>query len=282
MDGIVLINKPIGITTYDVVRRAKKVFKTKKIGHTGTLDPFASGLVILCINKATKLVTNLILSDKTYEGTILFNHFYDTYDFTGKLLEERNEYIDLDEVKTASKSFIGKYMQMPPKYSAIRVDGKRLYEYARENKEVKINKREVEIYDFDILDKLNKNEITFKTHVSKGTYIRSLAFDLAKSIDKIATLSSLTRTKIDKYMLKDAYNFDDFTKDSLITIEEIYNNHQKVVLNDYLIKLVKNGIYLDERQIKTDEDFLVYDTNNNLVALYQVIDKFKYKPLIIF
>lgn len=282
MNGIVLINKPIGITTYDLVRKAKKIFKTKKVGHTGTLDPFASGLVILCINKATKLVTDLILADKTYEGTILFNKFYDTYDFTGTLLEERDDKIDLNEVKEASKSFIGKYMQLPPKHSAIRVKGKRLYEYARENIDVEIKKREVNIYSFDILNQINNNEITFNTHVSKGTYIRSLAYDLATSINKIATLSSLNRVKINNYSLKDAYNIEDLTTDSIIDVETIYKDSPKVILNDYLIKLVKNGVYLDERQIETSEDFLVYDENNNLIALYQVIDKNTYKPLIIF
>lgn len=284
MNGIVLINKPKGITTFDLVREARKIFKTKKIGHTGTLDPFASGLVILCIGKATKLSNKLINEDKEYEGTILFNKFYDTYDITGNLVLEKDDSIDLLKLNETTKTFIGSYEQIPPIYSAIKYKGKKLYEYARKNISLDLNlkKRLVNIYEFNIIDKLNDNEYTFKTKVSKGTYIRSLIVDIANKMDKIASVKTLNRTKIGKFSLKDSYNLNELNNDSIISVEEVYKDSPKLIVNDYIKKLVKNGVYLDNRQLETNEDFLVYDENNNLLALYEVIDKNKYKPLIIF
>lgn len=284
MNGIVLINKPKGITTFDLVREARKIFKTKKIGHTGTLDPFASGLVILCIGKATKLSNKLINEDKEYEGTILFNKFYDTYDITGNLVLEKDDSIDLLKLNETTKTFIGSYEQIPPIYSAIKYKGKKLYEYARKNISLDLNlkKRLVNIYEFNIIDKLNDNEYTFKTKVSKGTYIRSLIVDIANKMDKIASVKTLNRTKIGKFSLKDSYNLNELNNDSIISVEEVYKDSPKLIVNDYIKKLVKNGVYLDDRQLETNEDFLVYDENNNLLALYEVIDKNKYKPLIIF
>lgn len=282
MDGIIIINKPIGITSYDCIRHAKRVFKTGKIGHTGTLDPFASGLLVLCVGKATKLVTKLIEADKTYTGTIRFNEFYDTYDITGKLLEKRNDIIDESLLIETSKLFIKKYEQVPPIYSAIKVDGKKLYEYARENKEVEIKKRSVEVYDFKITNRVNEAEYNFETSVSKGTYIRSLIVDIAESMGNIAVLKTLTRTIVDKFKLDDAVDLENLTVDNLISIEELYKYSPKLIVNEYVSKLAKNGIYFDERQIETDEDFLVYNENNELIALYEVVGLNKYKPLIIF
>lgn len=281
MDGIVLINKPKGITSYDVIRAAKKIFKTSKIGHTGTLDPFAEGLVILCVGKATKLVNRLIDANKTYEGTLVFNNHYDTYDVTGEIINSDEKVIELEELRLVSNSFVGSYLQMPPVYSAIKKDGKKLYEYARQNIEVKVDPRLVHIYDLTILDQLNVNEYTFTTNVSKGTYIRSLAVDIAAKLNTYGALKTLRRTKIDKYSLNDAVDLDKLTINDIISIESIFKECENVVLNDYMIALVKNGIYLDERQIITNKDFKVYNENKELIAIYEVVSEKIYRPFII-
>lgn len=281
MDGIVLINKPRGITSYDVVRQAKKIFKTTKIGHTGTLDPFAEGLLILCVGKATKLSNMFLDANKGYSGTIIFNNHYDTYDITGNIVASDDKVITYNEVSNAANNMLGKYLQMPPIYSAIKVDGKKLYEYARKNEEVKIDKRPVEIFEYNIHDLGLNNEFTFDTFVSKGTYIRSLTVDLATNLKTYATLKTLVRTKIGNISLEDAVNLEKLTDGDITGFEEIFKDSPKVVLSDYIIKLVKNGVYLDERQIKTDETFLVYDEANNLVAIYEVLEENKYKPLVI-
>lgn len=281
MDGIVLINKPKGITSYDVIRAAKKIFKTSKIGHTGTLDPFAEGLVILCVGKATKLVNRLIDANKTYEGTLVFNNHYDTYDVTGEIINSDEKVIELEELRLVSNSFVGSYLQMPPMYSAIKKDGKKLYEYARQNIEVKVDPRLVHIYDLTILDQLNVNEYTFTTNVSKGTYIRSLAVDIAAKLNTYGALKTLRRTKIEKYSLNDAVDLDKLTINDIISIESIFKECENVVLNDYMIALVKNGIYLDERQIITNKDFKVYNENKELIAIYEVVSEKIYRPFII-
>lgn len=281
MDGIVLINKPKGITSYDVIRAAKKIFKTSKIGHTGTLDPFAEGLVILCVGKATKLVNRLIDANKTYEGTLVFNNHYDTYDVTGEIINSDEKVIELEELRLVSNSFVGSYLQMPPMYSAIKKDGKKLYEYARQNIEVKVDPRLVHIYDLTILDQLNVNEYSFTTNVSKGTYIRSLAVDIAAKLNTYGALKTLRRTKIDKYSLNDAVDLDKLTINDIISIESIFKECENVVLNDYMIALVKNGIYLDERQIITNKDFKVYNENKELIAIYEVVSEKIYRPFII-
>lgn len=281
MDGIVLINKPRGITSYDVVRQAKKIFKTTKIGHTGTLDPFAEGLLILCVGKATKLSNMFLDANKGYSGTIIFNNHYDTYDITGNIVASDDKVITYNEVSNAANNMLGKYLQMPPIYSAIKVDGKKLYEYARKNEEVKIDKRPVEIFEYNIHDLGLNNEFAFDTFVSKGTYIRSLTVDLATNLKTYATLKTLVRTKIGNISLEDAVNLEKLTDGDITGFEEIFKDSPKVVLSDYIIKLVKNGVYLDERQIKTDETFLVYDEANNLVAIYEVLEENKYKPLVI-
>lgn len=281
MDGIVLINKPKGITSYDVIRAAKKIFKTSKIGHTGTLDPFAEGLVILCVGKATKLVNRLIDANKTYEGTLVFNNHYDTYDVTGEIINSDEKVIELEELRLVSNSFVGSYLQMPPMYSAIKKDGKKLYEYARQNIEVKVDPRLVHIYDLTILDQLNVNEYSFTTNVSKGTYIRSLAVDIAAKLNTYGALKTLRRTKIEKYSLNDAVDLDKLTINDIISIESIFKECENVVLNDYMIALVKNGIYLDERQIITNKDFKVYNENKELIAIYEVVSEKIYRPFII-
>lgn len=281
MNGILLINKPVGITSYDVIRKLKKILNTKKIGHAGTLDPFASGLLIVLVGHATKLSNYFMSHDKTYEGTIVFNKHYDTYDVTGTVIEEDNQIISFNDLLKTKEVFKGEYMQMPPIYSAIKVDGRKLYEYARENKEVSIKKRLVNIYNLDFINLNLENEFYFKTKVSSGTYIRSLAVDIASHLNTYGALKTLTRTSIKDYTLDSAADLETLSISDLIPIETFFNNLEKIILNEYMTRLVRNGIYLDNRQIKTNSMFLVYDENNNFIALYEPTKNNQYKPLII-
>lgn len=281
MNGFLLVNKPVGMTSHDVVYYLKRKFNLKKIGHTGTLDPFASGLLILCIGKATKLADLFQNKDKTYEGTIVFNHHYDTYDHTGKILESKNIVIDKDALKEQVHQMIGTYDQLPPMYAAIKVNGKKLYELARQGLTIKRDTRKVTLYDFKMLSELKNNAFDFFIKVSKGTYIRSVAVDLAEKLDTFGALSRLSRTSIGEYSLKDAHDLEKIEIHDLITLETYFSDYPKLVLNAYMIKLVKNGIYLDERQTTMDCDFVVYDQDDQMIAFYQRTQTNTYKPALI-
>lgn len=282
MNGFLLVNKPVGMTSHDVVSCLKRKFDIKKIGHTGTLDPFASGLLILCIGKATKLADLFQNMDKTYEGTIIFNHHYDTYDHTGKILESKDQLINEDILKEQIHQMIGTYDQLPPMYAAIKVNGKKLYELARKGITIKRDTRKVSIYDFKMLSPLDDNAFDFYIEVSKGTYIRSVAVDLAEKLGTFGALSRLIRTSIGQYSLKDAHDLEKIEIHDLILLETYFSNYPKITLNPYMIKLVKNGIYLDERQTTMDCDFIVYDEDDQMIAFYQRIKTNTYKPSLIF
>src|SRR5690554_1626634 len=280
MDGILLINKPKGITSFDVIRKLKKILNTTKIGHSGTLDPFAEGLLLVLVGRATKLSNMLMSQNKTYEGTLSFGKHYDTYDYTGEILKEDNKVISLSDLEGIKGAFLGTYMQTPPIYSAIKKDGKKLYEYARSGIDVKLEQRMVTINSLEF-NSLSENSFKFITNVSSGTYIRSLAVDLATSLNTYGYLASLKRVSSGSFNLRDSYLIEEVNENSLITISDYFKDSPKVVLSDYLIKLVRNGIRLDDRQIVTNEIFKVYDEFNNLVAIYEPVGINEYKPLIV-
>jgi tRNA pseudouridine55 synthase len=270
------------MTSHDVVLYLKRKFRIKKIGHTGTLDPFASGLLILCIGKATKLSDLFMNMNKSYEGTFVFNKHYDTYDVTGHILKTKDQSIDEVTLKKAVHDMIKPYEQLPPMYSAIKIDGKKLYEHARAGVEIKRETRPVEIYDFKLTSKLNIDTVDFSIDVSKGTYIRSVAVDLADALDTYGALKELRRTKIGPYHINQAKPLTDITESDIISLEAYFINHPKIILNDYMIKLVKNGVYLDERQTTIDQDFIVYDEQGHMIAFYQRVKENTYKPSLIF
>lgn len=282
MDGFLLINKPVGWTSHDVVSRIKRKFNFQKVGHTGTLDPFASGLLILCLGKATKLAYLFSDLDKVYTGTILFGVSYDTLDTTGKLIETMPVSLKEETIIEGMQSFIGTYDQVPPMYSALKVEGKKLYELARNGIEIEREARQVTIYQFMATSIFDKQRISFLAHVSKGTYIRTLAYDLAKRVDQIAALESLTRHEVGTYSLKQAKAMDEVTIDDIITLDTFFKETPYIVLNDYMIRLVKNGIYLDQRQTTTDQPFIVKDERGQMIAYYNVTSEGVYAPVIIF
>lgn len=282
MEGIFLIDKPAGITSFDVIRKLRHQLNTKEVGHAGTLDPMATGLLVVLVGKATKLSDLLIAETKTYLGSITFGFSTDTYDKMGKPVETMDEF-DLNEtqIDESIKTFLGKESQVPPIYSAIKIQGKKLYEYARADKAVEIDERPMMIHRFERTSSLNNKTFSFEIEVSKGTYIRSIAHDFGVSLGIPSHLSALRRTHSGRYSLATAYKLgeiDEFTMPNF-TLEDYAKTLDKLVVDDYLIPLIKNGVRLDERQTLMDGPFTAYSKDHKMIAIFKKDGK-NYKPLI--
>lgn len=234
MDGIILVNKEKGMTSRDVVNLVSRVCHTKKVGHTGTLDPMATGLLVICVGRATKLVEVLTSHQKEYIASMMFGMKTDTKDITGTVLEQRISHVTKEQIEIVLHDMTTTYQQEVPIYSAVKIHGKKLYEYARNGEQIELPKREVTIELLKMIDwQDQKQELTFLTQVSKGTYIRSLVEDIATHLDTIGTMTALTRTKVGNFSLEQAN-----------TIVEIKNNQFKV----YTIYEVLKSMY-ETRQI---------------------------------
>lgn len=270
MDGIIVINKPIGCTSYNIVYRVKKIFK-EKVGHTGTLDPLATGVLPILIGKGTKLSNYLMEHDKEYIATLKLGKKTDTLDAEGEVIEERevdDNIFNKDKIDEVLNKFIGKIEQIPPLYSAIKVNGKKLYEYARNGQNVEVKPRQVEIYKINLLniDKEQK-EIKFKVNCSKGTYIRTLCLDIAEKLGSIGYMSSLQRTRVGRFKIKDAITIDELEKNeqnneflnkNLISIEDIFIDKEVINLDD--TKSFLNGVKIKIK--KEDGIYRIYNNNN--------------------
>lgn len=282
MEGIYLIDKPEGITSFDVVRKLRKTLKNKEIGHAGTLDPMATGLLVVLVGKATKLSNLLLEKQKTYVAEITFGFSTDTFDKTGKIVHEKSFFTLTNE--TLSKGIETLTMrkeQMPPLYAAIKVDGKKLYEYARNNEAVEIQSRPIDIQTFMITKPLENNCFEALLSVSKGTYIRSIAHDLGLLLEIPSHLSALRRIKSGSFRIEDSYRLDEVTEETQpsISLNDFMTTLDKVVVEDYMIPLIKNGIRLDERQTTIEGPFVAVSKTGELLALYQK-DQTNYKPII--
>lgn len=260
MDGIIVINKEKEYTSHDVVSKLKKKLNISKVGHTGTLDPNATGVLPILIGKGTKFSKYLINHDKIYEVELELGKKTDTADIEGKVIEEKNvdeKYIK-ENLLQVLESFIGKQEQMPPMYSAIKKNGKKLYEYARAGEKVEIEPRKIEIYKID-LNKYDKNIISFVVSCSKGTYIRSLCEDIAEKLNTVGYMKNLKRLQVGKFNIKDAVYIDDIdlknVNDHLITLEEILKETPCINLGEKKLKLFLNGVQL---------------TDNNIDGLYKI------------
>lgn len=196
MDGIIVVNKPSGCTSHDIVSKIRKSLKLKKVGHTGTLDPLATGVLPILLGNATKLSKYLINHDKEYIATIKLGVKTDTGDIEGSIIDEQKVPLFTEEqIIEALNSFVGKQKQMPPMYSAIKVNGKKLYEYARNGEKIEVASRDIEIYNISFLQYID-NKIKFKVSCSKGTYIRSLCEDIAQKLNTVGTMENLERTQV--------------------------------------------------------------------------------------
>lgn len=251
-NGILNIDKPQGITSHDVVDVIRRIFPKVKVGHTGTLDPLATGVLPICIGEATKLTDNLTSENKVYKVKMLLGVETDSYDILGKIVFASVVNKDEIYIKERIKRFIGKQLQTPPIYSAKRVNGKRAYLYAREGKELELEPRKIEIFDIENINvNLDKKEVEFKVFCTKGTYIRSLVNDIGKKIGCGATMSELRRIKTGDFSIEKSIKLDDFLKldyeamlDKIITIEEYYIDLKKVVLSKEDYNKFLNGVKL--------------------------------------
>ena len=273
LSGIVIINKPTGVTSRFIVDKVGAKFKTRKVGHTGTLDPMATGVLIICINKATKLVDYLTTQDKTYQVTFELGYETDTLDATGKITKEQVCLKQREEIIAIIKSYQKTYNQEVPAYSAIKVNGKKLYEYARENKEVELPKREVTIKKISNIA-FDNQEISFVCDVTKGTYIRSLIRDIGLACDSYATMTSLDRTSQGKYDINMATSVEDCEP---LKVEDLFDNTKSISILE--IAPIINGNVIT---YESNEPYIKITYNNELVAIYQLYKENTYKPLINF
>ncbi|MDD2628034.1 MAG: tRNA pseudouridine(55) synthase TruB [Clostridia bacterium] len=265
--GILNINKPAGITSYDVVDVVKKIFEGSKVGHTGTLDPIATGVLPIIIGDATKLSNELMGEDKVYRVKLLLGVETNTYDITGRIVFASVIKNDEIYIRERIKRFIGVQEQIPPQYSAIKVDGKRAYEYAREGKTVKLKARNIEIYNIDnIAVDLRKREVIFDVHCTKGTYIRTLVNDIGKKIGCGATMLELTRLKNGNFDIKDSIGLYEFLRmeykemlKNIVTIEEYYKELKKISLKKDEYSKFLNGVKINFEE--TDKLVRVYNGN---------------------
>ncbi len=268
INGVLIVNKPKNFTSRDVINELNRKLGTKKIGHTGTLDPIATGVLVVVIGSYTKLVNDLTSLDKEYIAEIKLGIKTDTGDITGSVLEENNNYnISKEDILNVFDLFPKEYEQTVPKYSAVKVGGKKLYEYARNNIDVELPKRLVKIYELELLD-FNNDIIKFRVKVSKGTYIRSLIEDLCKKLNAIGTMSSLVRTKQGKFRIEDSHILDEININTKLLDSKDILDIKDYVLNDYEYKLVSNGNKLN---IELEDGYYNVVYNNENVAIYKFI-----------
>ena len=283
MNGILLVNKPINYTSRDVVNKLIKIFNTKRIGHTGTLDPLATGVLVICIGKSTKLCDLLTSKYKEYIATIELGIKTDTLDITGNKIEEQEiKKYTKEEITEILNTFLGKQVQETPIYSAVKVNGKKLYEYAREGKTIELPKREINIKSIELID-YKDNEIVFKTTVSKGTYIRALINDICKKLNTIGTMSNLKRTKQGEFSIDNCYTLEEIenNKYKILSNEEVLKDIETIEINENLLKPVNNGAIIN-KIFKSDIACLRHD--NKIIAIYKTYEKdnTKAKPYIMF
>ena len=277
MDGIIVVNKPKGCTSHDIVYKIKKLFN-EKVGHTGTLDPMAEGVLPILIGKGTLLSKYLINHDKKYVVKLQLGIKTDTADSEGNIIEEKNVNIDLlneDKIIKILKSFIGKQNQIPPIYSAIKVNGKKLYEYARKGQEVELKPREIEIYDINLINySIQEEQIKFEVFCGKGTYIRSLCEDIANKFETVGYMKELKRIQVGDFRIEDSIIIEELQKNvdnkdyidgKVISIENLFENSNLVSLEDKKLELFINGVKLTYHL--EDGIYRVYDKKEKFIGI---------------
>lgn len=291
MNGVLNIFKPKGMSSFDAVRIVKKVAGTGKVGHTGTLDPEATGVLPICIGKATKIIDYIMDSEKVYEVTLKLGIRTTTYDLEGEVLEERDpSHLTEEEILNAINSFKGEYSQIPPMYSALKQNGVRLYELARKGIEVERKGRLVNIYNLEDI-KINNPYISMKVTCSKGTYIRSLCYDIGEKLGVFATMTQLNRAKTSVFSQEKSININELTKeninDYILSMEEALEKYDKIIVNKKYVKLLVNGVRVADGRFTKDKVinnklYRVYDDENNFIGLGERNDAgFKIEKLLI-
>ena len=277
MDGIIIIDKEKNCTSHDVVKKVKKLLN-EKVGHTGTLDPNATGVLPILVGQGTKVSKYLINHDKAYEAVLKLGEKRDTADIEGNVIEKREvnkEVFNKSVIEQTLKQFIGKQKQIPPMYSAIKINGKKLYEYARIGQNVEIEPRDIEIYDINLvnIDEENK-EITIQVKCSKGTYIRTLCEEIAEKLNTVGYMKELKRLQVGEFYLKDAIKIEEFEENlnhkefmdkHFITIENYFSKYPELMLEDKKISLLLNGVQLTCKQ--KDGIYRIYNQSHQFIGL---------------
>lgn len=283
MNGIIVINKSKGCTSHDIVKRAKKVLNVK-VGHTGTLDPNATGVLPLLVGKGTQISKYIINHDKTYEAILQLGTKTDTADEEGNILETKyvsEESLQQINIEKVFKSLIGKQNQIPPMYSAIKVNGKKLYEYARKGENVEIQPRVIEIYNIELIrTDLQNKTIEFRVHCSKGTYIRTLCENIAERLNAVGYMKELNRTQVGEFKIEDSIRIEELEKNiynNCITIEEYFDKCKSIELDNKKLQLFLNGVQLTWKledgvyKIYSDSKFIGLGTIKNKLLKRDVI-----------
>ena len=284
--GVLNVYKEKGYTSHDVVAKLRGIVKQKKIGHTGTLDPDAEGVLPVCFGKATKLCDLLTDKDKTYQAVLLLGQVTDTQDTSGQVLEKHStEDLTNEKVENVIRSFEGEYDQIPPMYSALKVNGKKLYELAREGKEVERKARRITIHEIRILE-INLPEVKLEVTCSKGTYIRTLCHDIGNLLGTGGCMEELTRTKVGRFELKDSLKLEELRdlaqngrlEDALIPLDQMFSELQSVVPAEKYIPKAYNGNDFFRNQLSetgkfcSGEKVRVYDAKGHFIGIYRYME----------
>lgn len=295
--GVLNIYKEQGFTSHDVVAKLRGIVKQKKIGHTGTLDPDAEGVLPVCLGKATKLCDMLTDKDKTYEAVLLLGKTTDTQDITGKVLEEKSaEGLAEEAVREAVAEFEGEYDQIPPMYSALKINGKKLYELARDGKEVERKPRRVTIHSIRILE-VKLPEVRMEVTCSKGTYIRTLCHDIGNALGCGGCMKSLLRSRVERFEMADSIRLSEVEAlqregrlmEKVISIDAMFPDYDKVYLKPDAARAVRNGnvfrkgdiLWMDSlNEYQEGGRVRVYDEERNFIAVYEYLEKEKYFKIV--
>ena len=282
MDGFIIVNKPKDMTSHAVCNKIRSIMHTKKVGHSGTLDPLATGVLVVAVGKATKLINYLENQDKTYVAEALFGIQTDSCDILGNVLNKDDLSNPTDsEIDTQLEILKGSETQIPPIYSAIKVNGKKLYDYAKNGETVEILPRKIKIHSLKRVSNIIDKKVSIEVSANKGFYVRSLINDLGISLNTYAVMSNLIRTKAGKYDISISQTLEEIKENGPIihSIEDTFSHLKRIDVNDYMAKLVLNGVILDERQFNLNEMFKIYH-NDKLIAIYEPFDDKKYKLVI--
>jgi len=279
MNGILLIDKPKDMTSRDVVNQASRLLKTKKIGHTGTLDPLATGVLILTVNQATKIAELITNYDKEYIAEVVLGLETDTLDITGGVLKQELTNISQAQIVKVMNKMVGEYNQEVPIYSAVKIKGKKLYEYARNKETIILPKRTVAIKELELISAVsyenNTTIFTIRCLVSKGTYIRSLIKDIASNLNTIGTMKNLRRTKQGIFKIEDCINISNIDYNKLISIKDCLADYHQVVIDEELFNKIKHGQIIDNIY-ETIPVVFIYQ--NKAIAIYQKYNEKQLKP----
>jgi tRNA pseudouridine55 synthase len=288
MNSVLLIDKPAGQTSFDTISILKKILKTKKIGHSGTLDKFASGLLIICTGWATKLTRYFLESDKRYIGTVKLGITTDTDDLTGNIIENKEvKNLDPEDINNLPGKFIGESYQLPPLYSALKINGRRASDLTREGKNISLNRRKININKLDILKiDLDNSTVEIDVTCSKGTYIRSLARDIGEYLGTGAHLAGLRRIASGNFTIENAATIDEVIKSEgnscttidkkfLLRPEEALSTFSSIIIKNIIIKKIVNGAFFDKKDVIEIRDrkrnpFIILDEEENLIAIADV------------